>query len=106
MILSDLYWKNPWREAPKGFTDGELTTEDRVLSSLEDRGFRLLHWEDRTKDLKRYAAGLIMNQGSAFEMFARGDQLFCTGPEEQRKYVGYYLLVARKTRGKVKLYDE
>lgn len=100
LLVSDLYR----RVCPGLATDpaplDRLLTKGQLESMLQDAGFTIEHWEDRTRDLQELAIRLIMAPGPV------GNNLFgCRGPgglsdenepDTGYRHVGYHLLVARR----------
>jgi hypothetical protein len=67
---------------------------------LEQTGFTVEHWEDRTRELQLLAAQLIMASGSIGENLLEGRKPGCELNEAlgvmDARNAGYYLLVARR----------
>ena len=95
LLLSDLYRK---AEALKGAPG--LATKEQITIMLAATGFKVVHWEDRTRDLRQLAAQLIMASGSASDnLFGWSNHAGCGDKEtmaRQWQDVGYHLLVARR----------
>jgi len=93
LVVSDLYRLavgNPL--SPAGM---EILDREQITGYLVRFGFDIVNWEDRTADLKRLAAELVMSgcmpppcQGAA--------RLSCADESRAWRGVGYYLLVARR----------
>jgi SAM-dependent methyltransferase len=95
LVLSDLYCLSGAAAAPQGM---DILGRDRLEEYLARSSFDIVTWEDRTADLKRLAAELIMSGCSLPPYY--------TAPGSCRKEtshnwrgIGYYLLVARRTNG-------
>jgi arsenite methyltransferase len=94
LILSDLYRRKASGRASGEMNGPELMTESAIADLLARSGFRVVAREDRTQDLKRLAAGFMLEYGTFPEtLFSCGDR----GRVEPGawKDVGYYLLAAR-----------
>jgi arsenite methyltransferase len=100
LLVSDLY-RQPERLNPAGgrVTDNPLATRKQTEKLMEDAGFTVEHWEDRTSALRQLAVRLIMSPGAA------GENLFGWDvPGEFRSLengvgcheLGYHLLAARR----------
>ena len=103
LVVSDLYRKGSHDgegTAPAGVT---LFRKDHVTGLLDEMGFRVMNWEDRTDDLRRFAAQMILTgdgcSGASF------DYLAPLGRSGGWSGVGYYLAVAEKT-GRMKEFRE
>lgn len=102
LLVSDLYRRSACRNPGADLvSDGQLATKEQTVTMLEQAGFTIEHWEDRTRDLQRLAIQLIMAPGSAGENLFGWREQWCflneTETGIERKDVGYHLLVARKT---------
>ncbi len=78
-----------------------MFVKELLLALLEDTGFLLHKWEDRTRELRNYAAQLLMDYGSLEEvkknLLPRGEEgAFCRA--EIGKNTGYFTLLARRGR--------
>ena len=102
LIISDLYRKTACTSVPADVsTDDTLAPKELTIAMLGDARFTVMHWEDRTSDLKRLAVRLIMSPGSSQENLfgwsrhgrCRSENVMCTGWRD----VGYHLLVARRS---------
>lgn len=98
LLLTDLY-----RRGDRPHHSGEqtpdtlLATKEQIEIMLEEAGFRIEQWEDRTRDLKNLAIRLIMAPGAAAENLSGWGGAGCGVSEEERRSMGYYLLAARST---------
>jgi SAM-dependent methyltransferase len=110
LILSDLYRRNPGvTEMMEGSRDPGLPGKDQLIAMLENLRFETLHWEDRTADLKKLAARLIMKGVSFDEILAPTDQTnFPCGKRRKDAWreLGYCLLIARKTIAPRRVHEE
>jgi SAM-dependent methyltransferase len=95
LILSDLYRLKGEFSAPPGM---EILDKGRIEGCLARCGFCIASWEDRTADLKRLAAELIMS-GCALPPYYRASGPACEMGNFALRGVGYYLLVARRNDG-------
>ena len=77
------------------------STREQISAMLANAGFTVMHWEDRTAELRQLALRLIMAPGSApTNLFGWSNHTGCSLDEETKKgwkHVGYHLLVARRT---------
>jgi arsenite methyltransferase len=102
LILSDLYRRtggaSPLVETK---ADHQLESRAHLAALLGESDFEILHWEDRTSDLKKLAVRLILSQGSSPENllswtrrggFSKGEEKCMDGAD-----IGYYVLVGRRT---------
>lgn len=95
LVLSDLYRRSGPAFAPSGM---EILDKEHITECLARSGFHILNWEDRTVDLKRLAAELVMS-GCTFPPYHTAPRLSCDTGLVAWRGVGYYLLVARRTHG-------
>jgi SAM-dependent methyltransferase len=95
LVLSDLYRSSGEAGGPAGM---EILDRDRIAGCLSRSGFAILSWEDRTADLRRLAAELIM-AGCALPPYFTAAGPACNKGAFDWRGVGYYLLVARRTDG-------
>lgn len=83
--------------APSPVRLNGLFIADELIRMLEDTGFTVLRFVDRTKDLMDFGAQILMNYGS-FAKYAEslpdGAECFCKSVPG--KNAGYFLLVAEK----------
>jgi len=96
LVLSDLYRFSSGAAAPQGMN---ILDRDRLEEYLARSGFDTVTWEDRTADLKRLAAELIMS-GCSFPPYHTAPASSCKEASHDWRGIGYYLLVARRTNGK------
>ena len=103
LAVSDLYI----RESTKPFTGIPLITcingmksEAQLQQEMQEAGFQLLEWQDKTVQFKGFLAGLIMNYGSlqAFWQSLAGDCATACKVQEslQGIKIGYYLAIWQK----------
>jgi arsenite methyltransferase len=113
LALSDMYLREP-SAAPLAVLAPSATClcgargKDATLRAIEDHGFRVTVWEDRTEALKGLMASLIMAYGSAAAFWeavvggeggardACGSAVACAAASSAVR-PGYYLLVAEVT---------
>lgn len=93
LILSDLYRLFPGSAAPQGM---EVLGRDRLEECLTRSGFDIVTWEDRTADLRRLAAELIMS-GCSLPPYHVAPGAAPAKAFHEWRGIGYYLLVARRT---------
>lgn len=100
LIVSDFYRKAGSLEPGDENSFFEKAFDKDVLMELvEDLDFKILHWEEKNKELKEFTASLIMHYGS-LEAFYKsteeepGESPF-RGIGEDKK-LGYFLLIAEK----------
>jgi SAM-dependent methyltransferase len=93
LILSDLYRLSPGAAAPQGM---EVLSRDRLEECLARSGFGIVTWEDRTADLRRLAAELIMS-GCSLPPYHVVPGVAPAQTFQDWRGIGYYLLVARRT---------
>ncbi len=95
LVLSDLYRLSSEVSAPQGMS---VLDRERLQEYLARSGFDIVSWEDRTADLRKLAAELIMSGCSLPPYHMAGG---CGGGETFFAWrgVGYYLLVARRING-------
>jgi ubiquinone/menaquinone biosynthesis C-methylase UbiE len=102
LLISDLYLKSAMpNRGPDKEIDHCPATREQMQTMLEQTGFTVEHWEDRTRELQLLAAQLIMASGSIDENLPEGRKPGCDlnkalGGMDARN-TGYYLLVARRT---------
>jgi len=101
LLVSDLYRRSAITESElETATGNRLATKGQTEKMLQDAGFTIEHWEDRTRDLRQLAIRLIMAPGPAGEnLFGwRGPGNVCNenGTDMGCRYLGYYLLAARR----------
>lgn len=78
--------------------------KEYLVECVEETGFELLAWEDRTRDLKDYVAQVLMEYGSFENMWKqrlpKNAEVteFCNINYD--KNTGYFLLVAKKRHSK------
>lgn len=116
LIISDLYDKNPdpmqlkavkieaerqskiphkegeCEENPTRFVDFRLNGvffKEPLIAQLEEIGYKVIAFEDRSQDLDNYVAQTLMNEGS-LESLCVDENVF------KAKNLGYFLLVAQK----------
>lgn len=94
LLVTDLYRRSPGRN-PGG--DGQLVTREQIEAMMDDAGFAIEHWEDRTRELRMLAVRLIMAPGSTGENLPGGCFFNEAEAGIDRRDMGYHLLVARKT---------
>lgn len=77
-----------------------MRTEREIIKEMQENGFSLLAWEDKTTVFKGFLAGMIMNYGSmtAFWKSLVGDCNKVCRVQESLKgiKIGYYLAVWQK----------
>jgi len=95
LVLSDLYRFSNGGAAPQGM---DILDRDRLEEYLTRSGFDIVTWEDRTADLKRLAAELIMS-GCSLPPYHTAPGSCCKEMSHDWRGIGYYLLVARRTNG-------
>ena len=91
LLVSDLYRRTAPEEEWER-SAGSLPGRERMNAMLQQVGFDLEHWEDRTPDLRRLVAQLIMAGGAE-----GGGPRDCCGNSCSGKEFGYHLLAARKS---------
>jgi ubiquinone/menaquinone biosynthesis C-methylase UbiE len=101
LIVSDLYERKTGRpETAKGLRDAMFMPKEQLIGIIASSHFEALLWEDRTTDLKRLAARLIMKGVSFDEIFLSTGQISALPCRKENKKswqnLGYYLLIARK----------
>jgi len=96
LLLSDLYRKGSHGGKEEERGGAGLLQKDHIMGLLDALGFRTIIWEDRTDDLKKFAAQLVLTGG-----MGGGTFLDCIAPSLAPSGgwsdVGYYLAVAEKT---------
>lgn len=121
LILSDLYIKKPEegllraleieaeRQRVKPHKEGQCSEEDHkervvdfrfegrflqepLLRQLEEIGFRILTFEDRSLDLDNFVAQKLMDDGNLEGVFCQQALL----DAKERKRTGYFMLIAEK----------
>jgi hypothetical protein len=70
---------------------------EETAAVLGDAGFKVEHWEDRTRDLRQLALRLIMAPGPAGECAFGWREGMGKGTDMGCKDLGYHLLVARRS---------
>lgn len=117
LIISDLYHKDPdpmmmkavrleaqrlaskprkegdCEENPTRFVDFRVKGaffEEPLKAQLEEIGYKILAFEDRSKDLDNYAAQILMDGGSLEDLMCDADF------SDKKNRPGYFLLVAQK----------
>lgn len=102
LLLSDLYRRTacPNRTTEPAPND-RLATKEETEIILQEAGFTVEHWEDRSRDLQQLAIQLIMAPGSSSEsLFDWTGRKCCSNGTETgtaRRDLGYHLLVARRS---------
>jgi len=87
---------------PSPFCLDGMFVKDLLLALLDDTGFDLEIWEDHTKELRDYAAQLLMDHGSlenaCRRLLPEGEpgRTFCDA--KIGRNTGYFILVARKRK--------
>lgn len=105
LAISDLYMAYPRPAATSQNQSGTalkegVLTKDYLTECLEQAGFKLIVWEDKTQDLKNYIAQVLMDYGSFENMWRErlpvGADVknFCN--INYSKNTGYFLLAAEK----------
>lgn len=88
LLLSDLY-------AREGDGAGRLRSEAGIRAAVAAAGFAIEHWEDRSSDLRTFAAKLTWEHGSLAPFVGCGGL-----PAEPAAFKalrpGYFLVVARR----------
>lgn len=117
LIISDLYYKDPdpmkvkavkmearrlamkprkegdCEEHPTRFVDFRVKGaffEEPLIAQLEEIGYKILTFEDRSIDLDNYAAQVIMDGGKLEDLCCDADF------NDKKNKLGYFLLVAQK----------
>lgn len=91
LILSDLYRKNECADAHEGTIDLKV-----MVKWLKELGMECTACEDRTRDLKAFAAQAVMSHGSVRAWFEAEGGWKPSGLCRFDKGMGYFLLFARK----------
>lgn len=98
LLLTDLYRRGDRPHHSGEQTPGtRLATKEQIETMLEEAGFIIEQWQDRTRDLQNLAIRLIMAPGDAAENLSGWSGTECIVNEEERRSMGYYLLTARST---------
>lgn len=92
LLVSDLYRKSGDRA-----TGSQLITKEQTEIMLEEAGFMIEHWEDRSQDLRNLAIRLIMAPGSSGENLFGWSGAGCFWDKSECMDMGYYLLAARRS---------
>lgn len=100
LVVSDLYQRVPGEAGTEAPAGAGLPGEDRIKRLLGALDFRVVHWEDRTGDLRKFAAQLVMEGVACDHMLP---DYFTTSPARPDRWsgVGYYLAVAEKQTGRM-----
>ena len=100
LIVSDFYRKEGSVKAGDENSFFEKAFDKDVLTEvIGDLGFEILHWEDKTKELKEFTASLIMHYGSLEAFYKSTEEEAGESPFRgigEDKKLGYFLLVAEK----------
>lgn len=128
LIVSDMYLREPdpdfvaarkqkkMEEKRKAHQHGECTdvnskfvpeccingafVQDELFPLLTEAGFKVLLWEDKTRELKSFTANIIMRYGSLEDFFqsmlSNNDEAEKFSKAVKPKKLGYFLLVAEK----------
>ncbi len=92
LVVSDLYRLAGGEAAPQGMN---ILDRARLEEYLVRTGFNIVTFEDRTADLRRLAAELVMSGCSLPLYYTAGAG--CREISHDWRGIGYYLLVARRT---------
>ena len=99
LLISDLYLKKT--DSPHCAANGQLATREQMAAMLSNADFSVVHWEERTGELRQLAVRLIMAPGSArTNLFGWSKHAGRVKEHETKsgwKDVGYHLLVAGRT---------
>lgn len=97
LLVTDLYRKPGCPNRSGERTNGtQPATKEQTEIMLEEAGFVIEQWEDRSRDLRNLAIRLIMAPGSSGENLFGWSGAGCFLNETDSKEMGYYLLTARR----------
>lgn len=103
LLITDLYRRTSCGEPSDRdvYSDSDcLASKERTRYLLSRAGFDVVHWEDRTRDLRQLAAQLIMASGPESSGIFGWSKRPCgdgaAGTGISNRDLGYHLLIARR----------
>jgi arsenite methyltransferase len=106
LAITDLYFRSGYIENTTVYQENGQScvkgakSREELTVILETSGFRLMLWEDHSQSLKDFAIRYIMEYGSLDDFWKCTNTSLDqeTNNKAMKKAVGYFLLVAQKTK--------
>lgn len=99
LAVTDLYIRPRDDAAPDAECISGIKNDRELTNLLEEKGFRIMLWEDQSACLKEFVARFIMEHGSAealWQCIAKRQKDKALSPQAIKSGLGYFLLVAEK----------
>lgn len=103
LLCSDIYARNPGAAAALRSLPFESCVRgaigrDKMVATVSRQGFEVLHWEDRSQELRSFAAQLVWRGGSMRTFWCRNgaaDDPDAVAAAMTQARPGYYVMIAR-----------